>query len=697
MKATLRFWTFIALIWLVATGIDRLWWNAYQGLPSWDQADYLNSALDHGRALGLMHGAKWQGWESLLDLSPKIPPLASLVNGTIMAIAGDTPKQAAWSLSIWHGLLLFSVASWGLQLRGQSLALIGAICVAIAPGLLALRSDYVLEMPLTAVVTLSLWRLGCWLHPRQGGKWIQAIIAATCCTISLLTKQSSLLVLIPALILVGFQTLRNHDATKKQLFSGLGIAILGITPWLHHNWITTIGGTNRAVFESAKIEGDPSSLTIENWIWYARLVPKQIGLVILIIGVSGIILWAIRHIFRLNSSTRISISNDDTFAWKWLIFTLLLGWLFTSLSPNKGDRYITPLLPSLLLILSRGWLEFGLWAKRHWPKASLLYLPVALVAGLCSSIPSTWSTQLSLLQRDKMGPLAKIVESAGGSNPTNPPTTLIVVPSTPDLNQHNVSYFGRMQGGNLVGRQLGSSLKDIEPLLTYAEWVVLAEGEQGSVRQSAATLDQAIRNSGIFAEIKRFPRHNGDSYSLWRRKPNKQTQEDFANKFPTLANGLGDGLHGLKIVFDEIAIHHMLDGHFQYQQVVKQKASQELISNPNNVEARWSLALLALLTNRPDHASQQFHALQELLPNNPWPAIYHTLVSLADWNPWKAASIASKAQSKFQHPILNGMRDLSGMLGGAVWRLPSSTQSIPTALKEIEKGFNTLPKRESNS
>jgi hypothetical protein len=43
------------------------------GVPAWDQADYLNSALDHGRALGLLPGGGWQGWNALLDLSPKIP------------------------------------------------------------------------------------------------------------------------------------------------------------------------------------------------------------------------------------------------------------------------------------------------------------------------------------------------------------------------------------------------------------------------------------------------------------------------------------------------------------------------------------------------------------------------------------------------------------------------------------------------
>ena len=89
MKRDWLFWCVVGLLWLLATGCDRLWWTLQSGVPAWDQADYLNSALDHGRALGLLPGGSWQGWQALLDLSPKIPPLASLVNGTVMALTGD--------------------------------------------------------------------------------------------------------------------------------------------------------------------------------------------------------------------------------------------------------------------------------------------------------------------------------------------------------------------------------------------------------------------------------------------------------------------------------------------------------------------------------------------------------------------------------------------------------------------------------
>ncbi len=50
----LRRWLPLLLIWLLATVADRVWLAADQAIPAWDQAEYLNSAVDHGRALDLL-------------------------------------------------------------------------------------------------------------------------------------------------------------------------------------------------------------------------------------------------------------------------------------------------------------------------------------------------------------------------------------------------------------------------------------------------------------------------------------------------------------------------------------------------------------------------------------------------------------------------------------------------------------------
>ena len=667
----------VAMIWLLATAVDRLWWMQQTGVPAWDQADYLNSALDHGRALGLLPGGGWNGWSALLDLSPKIPPLASLVNGTVMAVSGDAPADAAWSLSLWHGLLLLAVAGWGYRLRGEGLALLACLLTALTPALLDLRTDYVLEMPLAAMVTLALWRLAVWCDPSTGGRWGQVCWATVAALAAVLVKQSALLALAPAGLWAAWIALRRRGVWRRQ---ALVLPLLGsamVLPWLRHNWITSLGGTNRAVFESAAREGDPGLLSLEGWLWYPRLLPEQLGLVLLVVGVSGLVLWWVQ---------RSRTSGDDGWCWSWLVINLLAAWLLTSLSPNKGDRYIAPLLPALLLLLSRGWWQWGIWLQQ-W---RLRWTSPLLGIGLLACVPAGWSLQWERLQDRPRGPLQALVQAAGGADPAAEPRTVIVVPSTPDLNQHNVSFYGRRGGGRLVGRQLGGSRRDRAPVLARAEWVVLAEGDQGSVRKAARKLDRAVRSSGVFEQVQRFPRPKGGSYSLWRRRSDRPASLGFAAAFPALAAGLAAGPSGLDPVFSAVAVEHMLDGHFLYRQQVAGQAQQQLAINPEDAQARWSLALLAVLANRPGEAADQFAALQRLDPLNPWPAAYRSVVLLAGWMPWAASTVADQAASQQNNGILVALADLSAVLGGAVWRLPSAISSVPTAVKLVE-GALTQP------
>ncbi len=689
MKTHWKFWTGVFFIWLIATGMDRLWWQHQTGLPAWDQADYLNSALDHGRALGLLTGGGWQGWKALLDLSPKIPPLASIINGSVIAIAGDAPEQAAWSLSLWHGILLISVAGWGLQLRNEVLGLLAASLVAITPALLQLRSDYVLEMPLAAGVTLALWQLGNWLHPHQGGHWRQALIAALTCSIALLIKQSALLVLLPAAVWASAMALRRSNKSQLQLIAGAGIVTLSVFPWLRHNWITTLGGTNRAVMEAAVKEGDPSIFTLENWNWYPRILSDQIGPIILIFGISGCVLWILLKHSIYNTSQK---NKDNKEGWKWLIISFILGWFLTSLLPNKDARYIAPLIPPLILLCARGWLEWGIWWQHFWPSKSPNKLMLFVSLGFTAALPTAWQSQVSLLKKNHQGPLKEIIQEVIVASPQESKITMIVVPSTPDLNQHNVSYFGRRQGGQLVGRQLGTSRNDVKPVLAHSQWIVLAEGDQGSVSESAPFLDKAIRSSGVFKLVRQFPRLEGGSYSLWHRQPKARQKRNFAKTFPKLAKGLQKGPKGFEPIFAEVALEHMLDGHFKYIDPVRKTALEKLSNNPKDIEAHWSLALLAILANRPYEASKELSTLEELLPQSPWPSAYRSIVLLAGWNPWEAAVVADKAQQIHNNPILAGLGDLSGVMGGALWRLPAAKASIPQAIRAVDTALQKTRK-----
>jgi hypothetical protein len=646
-----------------------------QRLPAWDQADYLNSAVDHGRALGLLPGGGWPGWQGLLDLSPKVPPLASLVNGSVIAVTGDSPDQASWALAIWQGLLLVSLACWGRQLVSPGFGLLAAALATTTPALLSLRLDFTLDLPLAATSVLALWLLGRWASPDpRGGRWHQAAVAAVALAAAVLVKQSALLVLLPPALWVALQGL-GRAQRRWQALAALVLVLALVLPWLQHNWITTIGGTNRAVLESAAQEGDPPPFSLASLLWYPRLWPQQLGLVNCLPALAG---------------TLLALKADGTdraqggWGWCWLIGCALSGWLLTTLSPNKDPRYITPVLPLLVLLLSWGWWQLGqALLRRGWRRASW----AALAAGLAASAGSAVSVQAGEIRWQPRSPLPGVMD-AMRQQVGDQPRTLVMLPNAAELNEHTATVFGRARGGQIVARQLGRQPGERELVLDQAEWILLTTGEAGMRREASRQLAKEIRQDSRFRLVGRWPWSDGEPVELWSRRQPVAATARFDRRFIELASGLERGPAGLAPVFEAIGPQHQLDGHFHYQRRVIDWAEQRLRSDPGDQDALWALALLAVLRNRPFLADQWFSRLQALEPANPWPPAYRSVVLLAGWNPWRAHAVATAAALGHQEPVLNALADVSGALLANPRSLQRAFRSVPLATSRVTDQLN---------
>ena len=684
------FWISVLFIWIICTIADRIWWNFYSDTPSWDQADYLNSALDHARALSFLGADRGSSFSSLLDKSPKIPPLASIINGALISFAGEAPHEAAWSLSFWNGFLIFNIASWGLYLRGEKFALFSVLISAFSPFLFYLRTDYVLELPLISSIAFYLFHLGRWSDKSIGGKWIQLIISAFACASSLLIKQSSLLVIIPSLLFIFILSFKRDKKFRLQFLFLIIINFLVILPWFYHNWIMILSGTYRAVFESAEIEGDPSILGFKSIFWYFPYLKNQFGSIIFFFGLSGILFAFLTNLKSFVALAKLVDIFNNNYKWIWVYFNLITCWTFTTFIPNKDERYIACTIPLIIFILALGFSKWSDWLYTYFKFKYYSLLLIPPLSFLFSNSINRFNTLEDI--SSKYYPVKDIISVLKSDQNSNEKETVIVVPSTPDINQHNVSYFGRMQGGNILGRQLGQSLLHIDPVLKYANWIILAEGDQGSVSSNSLVLDKAIRESSFFIKVREFPRKKEGSYSLWKRISSSIKQNEFHNRFIELANGMEQGPSGIKLIFDEIEIEHMLDGHLKYQSIVRDKALSKISLDPNNIESLWSLSLLKILSNRPSEADIYLKNLEILLPNNPWPSAYRTIVNLASWNPWKAYLIADRAHKKNPNYLLESLADTSALFRGYFWRLKSASSSIPNAIKSIDKDLKKMEK-----
>ena len=169
------------------------------------------------------------------------------------------------------------------------------------------------------------------------------------------------------------------------------------------------------------------------------------------------------------------------------------------------------------------------------------------------------------------------------------------------------------------------------------------------------------------------------------RQPDAPQPVPFEARFPQLAAGLALGPAGLDPVFSAVGVEHQLDGHRLYQQRVEQQATASLVADPSDQQALWSLALLKVLQNRPLEADRWFERLQSLEPDSPWPAAYRAVVLTAAGRLWQASAVADQAQALHPSPVLEGLGDLSGVMGGQLWRLPAASRSVPAATQAVEQ------------
>ena len=658
-----RWWGSLGLIWLACLALQRLWLLAHPAYLSWDQADYLNSAVDHGRALGCLAPAHWPGWGGLLNLSPKIPPLASLVNGCVLAASGDAPDQARLVLLVWLAALLLVIACWGRQLIGPRFGLLAAALVALSPGIWQVTIRYSLDLPLAASTALALWLLGRWHRSAAPGAGL-TLAAASAVAAAILVKQSALLfVAVPVLVVAA----RAAGQRSKRLWLLLAFAVglAWILPWLHHNWITTLGGTNRAVFESASAEGDPGLLSAAGLSWYALRLPGQLGLISCLGGVLGILLLQ-RQRGRVNLA---SVDPD----WRWLLICGAGGLVLLTLSPNKDERYLAPLLPPVLLLLARGWLE--IWRQRR---------VLALIGGglLVLEVPASLALQQRPISAPPIAAALAPLRRASGFQPR----TVVVVPDERELNEHTVTSAGRSAGGLIVGRHLSArDPEDRELLVNRADWILLGSSPRRRHLRDNQRLSHELQASGSFERLNRVTWNDGrDWLELWRRSA--APAPSFASAFPALALAAGSGPAGLAHLMNRIGPEHQLDGQQLYQEEVRSQALQQLKRNANNQEALWSLAMLAVLNNDRAEAARRFAQLSRLEPANPWPGAYRSVVLLADWNSCAAADAAT---AQLQHPgeaepPLSALRDLAAGLCFRPWRLAAAAHSVPAAVHWAE-------------
>jgi 4-amino-4-deoxy-L-arabinose transferase-like glycosyltransferase len=512
----------LGIIWLMGAICDRLWFALDHSVPAWDQADYLNGVLNYWEALQTPEWFNSQWWRSFWLLSNKIPPLNYILTAPLVNLFGTSEDAATTIMLFYSGVLLVSVYGLGIVLFDVTTGLWAAGLCQLIPGLYNHRLEFILDYPLTTVITFSFWLLTVYFFSRAKSftSWILAILAGISLGLAVLTKQTALFFLFCPLVAILINFIKNRQwLCLTQFISYLIAAIAVAFPWYRTNWLLILTSGKRATVDSAIAEGDPALNTLAAWTYYAQILPDLLSWSLLLVPLAGFLFYLLRK--YLKRGTKLNTNYFAADKWSWLAVFLLGGYFLSSLNINKDARYILPLLPVLSIVLAVGLL---LWRSRWQNYILAATASLGLILMLLNIFP--WGGEFIVKKlsphaqhypyTSKPFPHPEVIQAINETSPYLR-SVLGVLPSTPQINQHNFSFYGKQNNAKVSGRQVGVKESEILQDSRSLDWFLTKTGDQGSIPESQAAMVQLIETGKDFKLHKSWTLPDNSQLRLYHR------------------------------------------------------------------------------------------------------------------------------------------------------------------------------------
>nr|WP_199329074.1 glycosyltransferase family 39 protein [Coleofasciculus sp. FACHB-1120] len=524
----------LGIIWLVGAVCDRIWFALDHSVPAWDQADYLTGSLNYWRALQQPQWFSGEWWTSFWLLTSKVPPFTYIATAIVQHLFGTGADQATLVLLLFSAMLLGSVYGLGVQLFSIEVGLWAAGLCQLLPGIYQYRLDFLLDYPLTAVVTLSFFCLTVWRNcptveaqrTHRTREWVWAAAFGLSLGLALMVKQTALFFLLSPILWVGFGTIRHRAWGRlAQLVAGLLLSVLVFGPWYRTNWLLMLTAGKRATVDSAIAEGDPALNTLDAWTYYWKILPYHLSWPLLLIPIVGLLIYSIKKLRTQNENSSIfnfSFLNFNSIA--WLMVFWVGAYLLGSLNINKDSRYVLPYLPAVGLFLAYGLTRpTGRW-KNHicWGTVGLavllMFLNLFPVGGMFANLTQVLSpyAQHPVYLGEKwphQQATAQIIQTEPYLR-----STLGVLPSTAKINQHNFNYYGALENFQVYGRQVGTRKKFVPQDARSLSWFLTKTGKQGSIPDAQAIIVQTVEQGSDFQLQKTWDLPDDSVLKLYHRK-----------------------------------------------------------------------------------------------------------------------------------------------------------------------------------
>ncbi|MBD2533932.1 hypothetical protein H6G97_32065 [Nostoc flagelliforme FACHB-838] len=511
----------LLIIWLIALAIDRAWFFLDESIPFYDQSAHLTTALHHYRIFQDFNIFSGNWWLSLWQLTPSYrAPFVYICTVPFLMLFGRGFDQASLVNLLYTAIIILSVYHLGNYLfKNRKTSITASIFCLLFPVLGIMRTDYLLDYGLTAIVIATFTVLTIWKDSYTNFfSWGLTIILGIGIGLILLAKPTGFIfILVPSIwTLISF--IRKRKLIKLiQTCLSLMIAWFICGFWYSLNWLTIITSALNAN-QVGRREGDPSFTTIAGWLYYPQMIPESVGLPILCVSIGILLVYLIKYKF----STNLISVNFQKSARIWLLVTLVSSYIICSLGTNKDIRFILPCFPIISLILAD---LFNLIENIYFDRLRLAALGLTLIILLNNLFPlpliQAWGGKHLPNNDVSKYPLDKLINKITETNLYLRSTLGVIPVSTPQVNQFTLDYFGTLADFRVYGRKLTTKLSEVEQDLQYLSWYVTRDnepeepGERGEAKRKLKSLVESSSDLKLQGD---WILPGGDKIRLYHRK-----------------------------------------------------------------------------------------------------------------------------------------------------------------------------------
>lgn len=206
-----RYWS-EATLWIlfITTLIYNLvWLQANKLPPSWDPSAHLMLSLSYYDVL--VHPSL-NMVSRLVDISNYYPPFYHFSTAIMYLFFGKTLTTAILTNTVFYGILILSAYGLGKKLFNKETGVFAAVLITLYPSIFSLQRIYMLEIPLAALVALTIYLL---VLSDNFKNRKYAVAFGTTFALTILTKWTGLFYIMGPLIVTIYNTYANISLQSR--------------------------------------------------------------------------------------------------------------------------------------------------------------------------------------------------------------------------------------------------------------------------------------------------------------------------------------------------------------------------------------------------------------------------------------------------------------------------------------------------